>query len=318
MTTIDDVRRAAETICGRTVRTPLVSGGPLDALAGRRLLLKLENLQVTGAFKIRGVLTRFAALTPAERAAGVICSTSGSHGLAVGQVARWEGIKALVVVPEVTPEYKIEKIRRLAPVEIHGSSYHESSTYAVERAAREGLTYLASFDDPHIIAGQGTISLEVLQEAGDVDVIVVPIGGGGLAAGTIATAKALRPGVRVVGVEAVGAASMAESRKRGELVELPAITTSAESIAVKRPGKLTFAMVKEGIDDIVLVTDDEMKEAVRLLFSEVKIVAELGAAASLAAVLTGRVTAPGAAACVISGGNISGEQFARIVGQPGR
>lgn len=300
-----DVLKAAGTIAGRVRRTPLVPVRPGRAGQPAEILLKLENLQETGAFKIRGVLNRISALDADEKKRGVICATSGNHGLGVAAAARDEGLSALVIVPRVTPDFKIEKLRALgARVEIRGAGFHESYRWAGELARREGRTMLPGFDDPLIMAGQGTTALEIIADEPRCDLIVLPIGGGGLAGGVLAAVKTSRPEIRVIGVQAAGAPSMYRSRLRGRPVTLSRVATGAEGIAVKRPGRLCFELVQRYIDDIVLVEESGIEAARRFIAAETGTTAEGAGAVPVAALLDGRLPFTGRRpAFIVTGGN---------------
>ena len=314
MISIADVRRARSVIRNEIYRTPIVRNETLDERLGGEVFFKLENLQKTGAFKIRGVLNRMNALSAVEREKGIICASSGSFGFAVAYVSRRRGLKATIVLPECTPGYKIERIGHYAPVVVEGATYHESSLIARRKAKEEELTFLHPFDDSFIMAGQGTVGLEILEDVTGIDILIAPIGGGGLIAGLLTVFKELSPETVVVGIEAQGAACMYESWKQGRIVELPHVDTIAEGIAVKKPGHLTFEVVRKHGDDIVLVPDGEIRDAVRFLFEDVKVVAECAAAAPLAALLSGKVNARGKkTVCVVSGGNIAPEQLAALL-----
>lgn len=312
---LSDIQKARVTIAGKVYRTPLVNSEKLTPENGSNLFLKLENLQRSGAFKIRGVINKINHLTDTEKKIGVICATSGNHGLGVAWVAKEAGIKATVVVPEITPNSKIDKLRTLTQVEVYGESYLESYHYALEKARKNGLTFIHGFDDPHIIAGQATIALEIIEEIPDVSLIVAPIGGGGLISGILIATKIIRPGIKIIGVQAEGAPSMYLSWKQNRVVQLPEVRTFANGIAVKKPGRLNFTIITEFIDDIVLVKDAEIKVAQKKMFGELKMVVEGAGAASLAAVMNGKIRIGNKkTVCVISGGNVSTEELAEITG----
>lgn len=311
MVYLKDIQRAYGCIKKNIHKTPVVTRDFVNEKYGRKIILKLENLQRSGAFKIRGVLNKINALTQKERASGVICATSGNHGLGVAYVSHWEKLRAVVVAPETTPEYKIERLKALAEVEISGHTFVESCQRAMERVKREALTFIHPFADPLIIAGQGTIGLELAEQVPDMDRIVVPIGGDGLISGVLAAVKEMKPSVKVIGVQGEGAASVYSSWKPGIIKHLKKIDTIAEGIAVKKTEELNLAIITKYIDDIVLVNDQDIKSAMKTLFEEYKVVGEAAGAASLAAVLREKTGLAGEKiVCLITGGNISLKQFA--------
>ncbi len=292
MITIEDVRKAAARISPYVRTTPLLTARCLkdDLFAGGELLLKLEHLQVTGSFKARGAANKLLSLSDEEIRGGIVTASGGNHGLAVAY-AGWLGkTTAWVFVPEnISPE-KAKKLERWgAKVTIKGRHWHESNQEALAFAEREGLTYFHPFADPAVIAGQGTVALELLQQAPEVDDLLVAIGGGGLISGVSLTAKALRPSVRIIGVEPTGAATLYESVKAGHVVELPAITTSVPTLAALKTEPINLEIVQRHVDEIVLVTDEAMREAARWLWFELGVAADLSGAASLAALRSGKV-----------------------------
>ena len=310
MVSLKDVYAAYECIKKRIYKTPVLTRDFVNEEYGNRIILKLESLQRSGAFKIRGVLNKINSLTRKERNSGVICATSGNHGLGVAYVSHWEKLKALVVVPETTPEHKIERLKKLAQVAIEGHTFLESYHYAMERAKKEGLTFIHPFADPLIIAGQGTIGLELMEQVPDMDSIVAPIGGGGLISGILTAVKEVKPSVRIIGVQAEKAASMYSSLKEGVIKHLKKVDTIAEGIAVKRTEEINLSIIKKYVDDIVLVSDDDIRFAMKALFNEYKVVGETAGVVSLAAVLKGKTGMYGKKiVSLITGGNISLEQF---------
>ncbi|HOK57360.1 MAG TPA: pyridoxal-phosphate dependent enzyme, partial [bacterium] len=226
------------------------------------------------------------------------------------------GLKSIVVIPEITPFEKIEKLKKLTKVIIKGKNYLESCDFAIKKAKEENLTFLHPFDDPFIIAGQGTVALEILEEIQDLDCVIIPVGGGGLASGTLITIKSLKPEVQVIGVQAEGACSMYKSWKEGRILELSEIKTIAEGIAVSKPGELTFEIIYKFIDDIILVNDEEILEGMRILFGDVKILSELAGSVSVAGLLSGKLKIKNKkVACIISGGNFSEKHIYKILKQ---
>ena len=295
--TLREIEEARARIDGIAQVTPIHYSETFSRRAGRKVLLKAENLQRTGAFKIRGAVNRIATLTEGERAAGVIAASAGNHGQAVAWAAREVGVAATVVMPEDSPMAKIDATRNYgARVELVGEGYDEAYAAALERMEETGATFIPAFDDELVIAGQGTIGLELVEQVPDVETVVVPVGGGGLAAGIALALAELRPEVRVVGVQAANCAPLVGEGELG--------FTIAEGIAVKRPGEITSPILREHVDAFVSVTDDEISEAILLLLERAKLVVEGAGAAGLAALLTGRVEGDGPVVIVLSGGNI--------------
>jgi threonine dehydratase len=287
--TLADVEAARVRLAGRARVTPVYGSETLSRLTGRRVWLKAENLQRTGSFKIRGAVNKLTTLGDADRAAGVIAASAGNHGQAVAWAARELGVGATVFMPQDAPMAKIEATRNYgADTVLAGAGFDEALVEALERARRTGATFVHAFEDEAVIAGQGTIGLELAEELTDVETFVVPIGGGGLAAGIAIALRALRPGVRLVGVQAGKTA-------RG---------TIADGIAVKHPCELTMAILDELLDDVVHVDDEKIAEAITLLLERAKLVVEGAGAAATAALLAGAVGGAGDACVLLSGGNI--------------
>ena len=276
--------------------TPVYSSTTLSRRAGRTLHLKAENLQRTGSFKVRGAVNKLEALTPEEREAGVIAASAGNHGQALAWAARRAGAKATIFVPEDAPMAKVDAARNYgADVVFAGAGYDEAYEAAHERAAA-GATLVHAFEDEVVIAGQGTLGLELADQLPEFELLVVPVGGGGLAAGIAIALKDVRPDVRIVGVQAAMCAPFA-----GDPV---GAYTMADGIAVKKPGALTSAILRDRLDDVVTVTEDEIAHAIVLLLERVKLVVEGAGAAPVAALLAGKVTGSGPACALLSGGNI--------------
>jgi threonine dehydratase len=261
-----------------------------DARLPPALLLKAECLQVTGSFKARGALSRVLATPPDALARGVVTASGGNHGAAVAYAAQAAGASATVFLPSSTPDAKAERIARWgARVERAGSVWDEAHEAAVAFAAREGASYVHPFADEEVLAGQGTVGLELLAQAEDVDLVVIAIGGGGLAAGVAEAVRLVKPGTRIVGVEPEGAPTLAASLARGELVTLERVTTRAGTLAPRRSDPLVFELIQRHVERVVLVSDEEMHEAARFLLAHVGLGVELSGAAALAAVLSGKV-----------------------------
>lgn len=306
--------RARERLRGRIVDTALVhlrsgvvaEGSGVDARGvlttpavddrlPHDVWLKLECTQVTGSFKARGALNKVLSLPSEQARRGIVTASGGNHGLAVAYAGRSIGAPATVYLPGLTPASKATRIERWgAEVVRAGSVWDDAHEAALAHAARDGLTYVHPFADPEVVAGQGTIALEVFASATDTDAFIVAIGGGGLMAGVGAVARLVRPGVRIIGVEPVGAPTLHESLRADRVIELPAIATKAGTLAPRRSDPYTFDVVRSVVDEIVLVTDDEMRDAARWILENVGVGVELSGAAAVAALLTGRANLAGA------------------------
>jgi len=303
-TTIDDIRAAAERLDGQVIRTPLVPAARMSEVLGCELYLKLENLQRTGSFKDRGAFMRLSQLSQAEAKRGVIAMSAGNHAQGVAYHARRLGIPATIVMPEFAPFSKVERTKGFgARVVLTGDTLDASAQAARQIAEKEGLTFVHPYDDPHVIAGQGTIGLEILADLPDVDTIVVPIGGGGLISGIALAAKDANPDIHMIGVETELYPSMLNALKgRGEL---PGGSSLADGIAVKNPGKLTREIIERLVEDIAVVPEVTIETAIARLVEEQKIVAEGAGAAGVAAILNEPERFAGRkVATVICGGNI--------------
>lgn len=302
------VQQARQWIRQHLRRTPLLECPELSERLGVRVLLKLENLQWTGAFKVRGGLVKLLSVPEEVRRRGVVCASTGNHGKGIAFLAQRFGIPAWVVVPETTPSVKTHAIETFgAHLLRFGETYAQAESFAKALAQERGLLFVPSFDDLWVVAAQATIAWEILEDAPEVDTIVVPVGGGALLAGSLLIACHLKPSLRVIGVEAEGAAALTASLQAGEPVTLPSVQTLADGMAVSRPGTVPFGVIQALLEEpIALVTDGEMMEAARMLLLHAKVVAELAGAAALAALLAGKVsiTPNAVVACVVSGGNI--------------
>lgn len=303
---LEDVREAAERLRGIAVRTPLLPAEHLSSLCGGSVYLKAENLQRMGSFKLRGAYNRLARLDRDEAARGVLAASAGNHAQGVALAARILGIRATIVMPDGAALPKVTSTRALgAEVVLHGATFDAAMQHARVLEAERGMVFIHAFEDPVVIAGQGTVGLEVAEDLPDVDVVVVPIGGGGLISGTAVAVKALCPRARVVGVQAAGAAAVRASLAAGRLVELGAIQTIADGLAIKHPGQLTFELIRRLVDEVVLVDEDEIAWAMLMLLERAHLVAEGAGAVGLAALLAGRLGSdPGRVALVVSGGNV--------------
>ena len=279
------------------------------------LYLKPENLQITGSFKVRGSAYKIAMLSDEEKERGVIACSAGNHAQGVALAATKNGIKSLICLPDSAPISKIEATKGFgAEVCLVEGCYDDAYQKALELRDSEGYTFVHPFDDENVIAGQGTIALEILNELDNIDAIVVPIGGGGLISGIAYTVKQIRPTVKVYGVQTAGAPSMFNSIKNSAIECLPSVSTFADGIAVKKPGENTYALVKEYVDDIALVSDDEVASAILALMEKQKMIAEGAGAAAVAAVMFDKFDLKGKrVAAIVSGGNIDITSLSRVV-----
>jgi len=303
--TLTDVQEAARRIAPHVRHTPLQPSPDLSALAGCILLLKLENLQRTGAFKIRGALNKLLIMDPIVAARGVLTASAGNHGQGVALAARLLGYPATIVLPMGVSLAKLEAIERQgAQTVLYGAAYDEAARYAHALAEERGMTYVHAFDDPQVIAGQGTIALEMLADAPDLDTLVVPVGGGGLLAGIATAARALKPSLTIVGVQAAGASACVDSFRCGERQILP-VATIADGIAVAQPGATTFPIIHTLVDEMVTVDDEAMARAMVLLLEREKLLSKAAGAAGLAAALGGLLPISSQnVGVLISGGNV--------------
>ncbi len=311
--TIDDVRAAAQRIAGAVVRTPTMHSQTLSNIVGTEIWLKFENLQFTSTFKERGALNRLLALSSDERRRGVIAMSAGNHAQGVAYHANRLGIPASIVMPVGTPMVKIENTRRHgAETIISGKTLEEAAEFAREHGKAENLTMIHPYDDPLIIAGQGTIALEMIAAVPQLEMLVVPIGGGGLISGIAVAAKALNPELQIIGVQAQLYPSMYNAIK-GEGLPMRG-DTLAEGIAVKAPGRITTDIIRRLVDDIMLVTEDQIERAVAMLIAIEKTVVEGAGAAGLAAVLAARERFAGRnVGLVLTGGNIDTRLIASVL-----
>ncbi len=309
MVTLDDINAARERVRGIARVTPMID---VSSVAGQPLFLKCESLQPGGAFKIRGAYNMVAQLTDEQRRRGVVTYSSGNHGQAMALAARQLGAPAVVVMPTTAPPIKIEGTRFVgAEVIFAGTTSVERKKRAEEEVAARGLTMVPPFDHEMIIAGQGSLGLEILEQLPDVETVLVPVGGGGLLAGVAAAIKQSQPAIRVIGVEPSGAAAMKASLEAGEPVTLPSTKTIADGLMPVRPGDLTFEHAQAFVDQVITVDDDQIIDAVLWLFTSAKIVAEPSGAATVAAArATGNTY--GRTVAVVSGGNISLEKLEEL------
>lgn len=311
--TIDHIREAARALEGAIVATPMLRARRLSELTGAEVILKLENRQYTGSFKDRGAFNKLRSLSERERAAGVVAASAGNHAQGVAYHARRLGIPAIIVMPKATPFTKAEQTRRLgARVVLHGADLSEAADHADALVKKEGYTFVHPYDDPAIIAGQGTAALEMLAEAPELDCLVIPIGGGGLVSGSAIAAKALRPKLEIFGVQAALYPSMFQAIKG--LPPTSGGSSIAEGIAVKRPGKLTRPLIEQHVKEILLVKEDVLERAVLAMAEDERIVAEGAGAAGLAALLAYPERFKGRrVGLIVSGGNIDSRVLASIL-----
>jgi threonine dehydratase len=314
--TLEDVRAAAHRLAGRIVRTPVLTSEAWDHASHLRLFFKCENLQMAGSFKIRGALNRLLMLSPAERRRGVLAFSSGNHAQGVALAARTVSTTAVIVMPTDAPAPKVDATRTYGAQIVTYDRLREDREAIARRLAEEtGRVLVPPFDDYAIMAGQGTAALELLEEIPDLDALVAPIGGGGLMAGCSTAGRALRPGMAIFGVEADTANDTYLSLHKGERVTIPPPPTIADGIRITTPGALTFPILQANLSDIALVTDDEIRTAVRSLAVNLKVVVEPTGAVSAAATLGGRLRLPAGArvGVILSGGNIDPALLAEIV-----
>ena len=321
--TLEDVRDAAARLKGIAHRTPVLRSRTLDALVGAEVFLKCENFQRVGAFKFRGAYNAASRLTPQQLARGIAAYSSGNHAQAVALAARELGSTAVIVMPEDTPRSKRDATLGYGAEVVTYDRYTEDRVAVGEAlAAERGLALIPPYEHPHIMAGQGTAALELLEETGELDALVVPVGGGGLIAGSATAAKGLHAGIQVVGVEPEAGDDTRRSLEAGRRVSIPVPRTIADGQAADTPGELTFSVNRRLVDRITLVSDDEIRDAMRFAFERLKIVVEPSGATPLAALLAGRAhPLPRRIGVILSGGNIDSDRFARLcgreTGQPG-
>ncbi len=313
---IDAIEHAARTIAGEVRQTPIVEAGEISRRCGARVVLKAENLQRTGSFKVRGAINRIAALSEAELARGVVAASAGNHAQAVAVAAASRGARAVLYMPDDAPIAKVEAVERYGgEVRPVVGSYDDAAAAAREAAERDGLIAVHAFDDPVVLAGQGTIGLELAAQVPDASMIVVAVGGGALAAGIAIAAKERLGDVRVIGVQSDRCAPYPPSLEARRPVGARAVSTICDGIAVKRPGDLTLPLVSEFVDEVVTVTDDEAAQAMVLLLERSKLVVEGAGAASVAALLAGKVSVPsqGTVCAVLSGGNVDAARLVECI-----
>lgn len=313
MLEISEIFNAAAVLKGVARRTSIIPGPKLNR--GVEIYLKTENLQLTGSFKLRGAYYKISQLTDEEKSRGVIACSAGNHAQGVALGATHNGIKSLICLPAGAPISKVEATKGYgADVCLVSGVYDDAYAKAVELQKEHGYTFVHPFDDEKVIAGQGTIGLEILQQMHDVEAVIVPIGGGGLISGVAYAIKTLRPDVKVYGVQAAGAASMAKSLTDGKICHLSNVSTIADGIAVKEPGVNTFDLCQKYVDQVVTVNDDETAAAILAMIEQQKIVAEGAGAVAVAAAMFGNLPIQGKkTVCLVSGGNIDVDTLSRVI-----
>jgi len=312
---IGDVRAAAARLAGVAHRTPVFTSRTLDERVGASVFLKAESMQRGGAFKFRGAYNTIASFSPEELAGGVLAASSGNHGQAVALVAGLLGTRAVILMPHDAAAGKLDATRGYGAEVVTYDRYAEDrDAIAAALAAERGLTMVPAFDDPRIMAGQGTAALELIEDAGPLDALVVPVGGGGLIAGSATAAAALSPGARVIGVEPEAGDDTRRSLEAGRRVGIEVPRTIADGLQVAIPGELTFEVNRRLVERVVTVTDDQLVDAMAFLFERTKLVVEPSGAAGVAALLSGAVEVTGRAGVILSGGNVARSRFAVLVG----
>lgn len=313
MLTLDKIYHASFMLKSIARKTDLIAAPNLSA--GKELYLKTENLQVTGSFKLRGAYYKISQLTEEERSNGVIACSAGNHAQGVALAATRMGIKSIICMPDGAPIMKVENTKRLgAQVELVPGAYDEAHDRAVELQKETGMTFIHPYDDELVMAGQGSIGLEILEQLPDVEAVIVPIGGGGLISGVAFAIKALRPEVKVYGVQAAGAASMYKAYHEKHYCTLDYVKTLADGIAVKTPGENTYEIINKYVDDIVTVSEDEISAAILTLMEKQKLVAEGAGATPVAAALFNKLPIEGKkTVCLVSGGNIDVNILSRVI-----
>lgn len=313
MLTLDNVYRASNVLRDVVRKTDIIYAPKL--CPGTELYLKTENLQITGSFKVRGAYYKMSKLSAEEKARGVVACSAGNHAQGVALAAQKNGIKAVICLPDGAPISKIEATKSYgAEVCLVEGVYDDAYSKALSLRDEEGYTFIHPFNDEDVIAGQGTIALELVEQLPNIDAVIVPIGGGGLISGIAYTIKTINPSIKVYGVQAAGAPSMYKSIKDGKIEELERVSTIADGIAVKKPGDLTYELVSKYVDEIITVSDDEISAAILALMEQHKLVTEGAGAVSVAAAMFGKLDLAGKrAVCLLSGGNIDVTILSRVI-----
>ncbi|WP_019139431.1 threonine ammonia-lyase [Peptoniphilus timonensis] len=308
---VKEVYAAKERLEGHIKKTPVVYAPNL----GDDIYLKVEVLQDTGSFKLRGAYNKIATLSDEEAERGVVACSAGNHAQGVAKSASERGIRSVICMPYHAPLSKVKATKSYgAEVKLIKDSFDDAAAYAKKLSEEEGYTFIAPFDDEKIIAGQGTVALEILEEVKDIDIIVVPIGGGGLISGVALVAKSINPDIKIIGVQTQISPSMYESVKEGKILTVKGGSTIADGIAVKTPGKITYELVKKYVDEIVLVTEGEISSAILTLLEENKIITEGAAASTVAALMYKKFSHKGKkVCCILSGGNIDVTRVSKVI-----
>ena len=313
---LPDIENARKSIRSEILKTPLLRSRFLSDLCGGEVYLKLENTQITNSFKIRGALNRMMHLGPEERQHGVIAASSGNHAQAVALGAEKMNLAATVVIPETAPKISVDKIaKRKVKLILHGAMYDLAEQYARELAVKEGLTFISPYNDPYVVAGQGTVGLEVLEDLPEVDTIIVPVGGGGLIAGIAIAAKSMRHSIEILGVQTRAAPAMYYSLRSGKIVEVELKDTIAEGLSGNiEKGSMTFDAVQRYVDEVLLFDEKTIREAISLLWHKEGQIAEGSGAISIAPIMRNRERFAGSrTVAIISGGNIDRAVFQNII-----
>jgi threonine dehydratase len=316
MLSLDKVYHAAYVLKDAIRQTDIINSPVLSKMSKCEVYLKTENLQVTGSFKVRGAYYKISQLTEDEKKKGVIACSAGNHAQGVALASKKFGIKSIICMPDGAPISKVEATKSYgAQVVLVPGVYDDAHNEAERLKEKYGYTFIHPFDDEDVIAGQGTIGLEIINQLKDVDAVVVPIGGGGLISGLAFAIKSLNPKIKVYGVQSTGAPSMANSIEENKIITLPSVSTIADGIAVKEPGKLTFELCSKYVDKVVTVSDDQVSAAILALIEKQKMIAEGAGAVSLAAVMAGKIPdiAGKKVVCLISGGNIDVTILSRVI-----
>lgn len=313
MLTLDKIYHAAYVLRQIARKTDLIAAPALSSSCN--IYLKTENLQITGSFKVRGAYYKISQLSEQEKAKGIVACSAGNHAQGVALAASKSGIESVICMPDGAPISKVEATKAYgAKVELVKGAYDDAAAYAEKLQQEKGYTFIHPFDDDEVIAGQGTIGLEILDQIADVDAVLVPIGGGGLISGVAFAIKQLRPECKVYGVQAANAPSMYQSVQQGEQITLDTVSTFADGIAVKHPGDTTYQLVKQYVDEIVTVTEDEIAAAILALIEKQKMIAEGAGAVAVAAAMFQKVNLAGKkVVCVVSGGNIDVNILNRVI-----
>ncbi|AZO67093.1 hydroxyectoine utilization dehydratase EutB [Mesorhizobium sp. M6A.T.Cr.TU.016.01.1.1] len=314
--TLSDIRAARERIAGKVERTPIVLSPSLSGQLGAPVYLKLEHRQITGSFKLRGASNAIASLNTEEKTRGVVAASTGNHGRALAHAAKLEGMRATICMSRLVPQNKLDEIRRLgADIRIVGNSQDDAQQEVDRLVAEEGLVMLPPFDHPDVIAGQGTLGLEIIEQVADAALVLVPLSGGGLAAGVAAAVKGVSPSTKVIGVSMARGAAMKASLDAGHPVLVEELPTLADSLGggIGLDNRLTFSMCRDLLDDVILLSEDEIAAGVRHAYEQEREIVEGAGAVCIAAVLAGKVRASGPTVLILSGRNIDMTQHRKVV-----